>query len=269
MCVRRIILTLTCAGVALVATHAMSQDDAPPVNVDLKLVITVDISPSMSPREQRVQREGYVAAFRQAQLAAAATSGPYGRIAVAYVEWAGIARVVVPWTIVEGAESAERLAARLASRPIRQRLRTSISTALIFSADLLRNAPFAAERSVIDISGNGPNNSGPPVVGTRDAVVAEGIVVNGLPIMLDRAGQGFFDTRGLDRYYEDCVIGGPGAFALPVTELDALAATIRRKLLIEIAGATVQLLPVAETQIQPQRRADCLVGERQRIPTAR
>lgn len=268
MDVRKFVITTACGIAAFLSTRAMSQDGAPPLEVDLKLVLAVDISPSMSLREQRVQREGYVAAFRQAQLIAAATSGPHGRIAVAFVEWAGSARVVIPWTIVAGADSAERLAARLASRPVRQRLRTSISTALAFSAELIREAPFAAERNVIDISGDGPNNSGPPVVGVRDAVVAEGIVVNGLPIMLDRTGQGFFETRGLDLYYEDCVIGGPGAFALPVTELDALAATIRRKLLTEIAGAAVQLLPVAEAQSQP-RRADCLVGERMRMPTAR
>jgi hypothetical protein len=268
MCVRRLRLWLACAIVALLSTRAMSQDGAPPAEVDLKLVIAVDISPSMNLREQRVQREGYVAAFRQPQLVAAATSGPHGRIGVAYVEWAGVPRSAVPWTIIDGPESAERFAARLARLPIRQKLTTSISAALLFSSGLLREAPFSAERNVIDISGDGPNNSGPPVLEARDAVLAEGIVINGLPIMLDRTGQGFFETRGLDLYFEDCVIGGPGAFALPVTELDALAATIRRKLLTEIAGAPARLIPVAETQTQP-RRADCLVGERIRSPTAR
>jgi hypothetical protein len=268
MRVRRFIVSLACAIVALPSTRAMSQDGEPPTDVDLKLVIAVDISPSMNLREQRVQREGYVAAFRQAQLVAAATSGPYGRIAVAYIEWAGVPKPAIPWTIIDGPESAERFAARLARLPIRQKLRTSISAALLFSSGLLRDAPFSAERDVIDISGDGPNNSGPPVADARDVVVAEGIVINGLPIMLDRTGQGFFETRGLDVYYEDCVIGGPGAFALPVTELDALAATIRRKLLTEIAGARARLLPVAETQTKP-RHADCLIGERMRTPTAR
>ncbi len=235
--------------------------------VDLKLVIAVDISPSMSLREQRVQREGYVAAFRQSRLIGAVISGPHGRIAVSYVEWAGRAYAVVPWRIIDGPESAERFAARLERLEIRQKLRTSISTALLFSAALLRDAPLTAERNVIDISGDGPNNSGPPVVEARDAVVAEGIVINGLPIMLDETGEGFFETRGLDLYYEDCVIGGLGAFALPVTRLDALAATIRRKLITEIAGAAARVLRVAETPAP--KRADCMIGERMRSPAAR
>jgi hypothetical protein len=269
MATRRFLLPFACVLAGFAAAGATAEDVTTPANVDLKLVIAVDISPSMSLHEQRVQREGYVAAFRQSRLAEAVASGPYGRIAVAYVEWGGVTRVAIPWTIVDGADSAEAFAARLAARPIRQRLRTSISTALAVSAELLREAPFAAERSVIDISGDGPNNAGPPVVQARDAVVADGIVINGLPIMLDKAevGEGFHETRGLDRYYEDCVIGGIGAFAIPVTQLDALIATIERKLLTEISSARLPLLPAAERTDRPH--ADCLIGERAAKPTAR
>lgn len=263
----RFILPFVSTIAALAAASTMSHGSEA-ANVDLKLVLAVDISPSMSPREQRVQREGYAAAFRSPRLTAAVTSGAYGRIAVTYVEWAEFAAAVIPWTIIDSAESSERLATRLEALPLRQELRTSISHALLFSAGLLRDAPFAAERNVIDISGDGPNNSGPPVEGARNAVLAEGIVINGLPIMLDKTGQGFFETRGLDLYYEDCVVGGHGAFAMPVTRLEALAETIERKLLTEIAGGPAFALPVSDGQT-PRRRADCLVGERQRAPTAR
>lgn len=269
MATRRFPFLLVGALAGFAAAGATAEESAPPASVDLKLVIAVDISPSMSVNEQRVQRQGYVAAFRSARLAEAVASGAYGRIAVAYLEWAGVARIAIPWTVVDGAATAEAFAARLEARPIRQRLRTSISTALAVSSDLIRKAPFAAERSVIDISGDGPNNAGPPVLVARDAALAEGIVINGLPIMLDQAdaGQGFFETRGLDRYYRDCVIGGPGAFAIPVTRLDALVATIERKLLTEIAAARVDVLPVAEHTTVA--RADCMVGERAARPLAR
>jgi hypothetical protein len=263
----RFVVPLLSTIAAFAAASTLSHGGEAAV-VDLKLVIAVDISPSMSPREQRIQRAGYVAAFRSPRVAAAVASGAFGRIAVTYVEWAEFPVAVIPFTVVDGAESSERLATRLAALPIRQELRTSISHALLFSAGLLRDAPFAAERNVIDISGDGPNNNGPPVEGARDAVLAEGIVINGLPIMLDRTGQGFFETRGLDLYYEDCVVGGPGAFAMPVTRIEALAATIERKLLTEIAGGAAHALPVQKTRA-PQRRADCLVGERARTPTAR
>ncbi|HET7714230.1 MAG TPA: DUF1194 domain-containing protein [Bauldia sp.] len=251
---------------ALVAASAAPRAGDAPTAVDLKLVLAVDISPSMSAREQRVQREGYVAAFRQTRLVDAVRGGAVGRIAVAYVEWAEFPAAVIPWTIVEDAESAGQFAARLESLPLRQELRTSLSRALLFSAALLQDPSLAAERSVIDISGDGPNNSGPTVLGARDAVVAAGIVINGLPIMLDKTGQGFFETRGLDDYYRDCVIGGAGAFALPVTRLDALAETIERKLLAEIAAAAIPLRRAAERRERP---ADCAIGERMGTPTAR
>ena len=266
MPVCRYVPSLAGAFAALVTTGAMADDAARSVAVDLKLVLAVDISPSMSFREQRVQREGYVAAFRQPHLVEAVMAGLHGRIAVAYVEWAELPVAVVPWTIVEDTESAERFAARLAELPLRQELRTSISSALVFSAGLLEDKSLVAERNVIDISGDGPNNSGPPLVEARDVVLAKGIVVNGLPIMLDKTGTGFFDTRGLDLYYEDCVIGGPGAFAMPVTRLDALAATIEQKLLTEISGAASLILPVARKRVGG---ADCMIGERMRSPTAR
>ncbi|MFM9943539.1 MAG: DUF1194 domain-containing protein [Hyphomicrobiaceae bacterium] len=237
---------------------------------DLTLVLAVDVSLSMDLDEQRLQRDGYVAAFRDPVIWKAIASGPTGRIAVTYMEWAGIAtqNAVIPWTLIDGPEAARAFAAALEAQPISRARFTSISGALAFSRGLLDTSPFEAPRRVIDVSGDGPNNSGPPVLEARAAVLAEGIVINGLPIML-KIGGGFsqFDLRNLDQYYADCVIGGPGSFSLPVNDREQLTETIRRKLLLEIAD--LRPVPgggVIRTQApalrQPKPVTDCLIGEK-------
>jgi hypothetical protein len=238
--------------------------------VDLQLVLTVDVSLSMDLDEQRLQRDGHVSAFRDAEVLRVIKGGPSGRIAVIYVEWAGIGTqsVVVPWTLIDGPVSASAFADALESRPISRALMTSISGALQFSRLQLETSPFRGARRVIDVSGDGPNNSGPLVEAARDALVASGIVINGLPIQINTGGPySYFDIPNLDRYYVDCVIGGPGAFSIPVRHKSEIVATIRRKLILEIAG----LMPLPDarlTRVQaaaspaPPERADCLIGEK-------
>jgi hypothetical protein len=248
-----------------VAVPFVTRSQPQQVAVDLELVIAVDVSLSMDIDEQRLQRDGYVAAFRDAELHKAITSGAHGRIAVIYMEWAGpqSQNVVIPWTVLDGPEAARAFAATLEAMQISRARLTSISSALAFSRDLFALSKTKAVRRVIDVSGDGPNNSGVPVAPVRDQVVADGIVINGLPIMLHRAVTSAFDLGDLDRYYASCVIGGPGAFMLAVTQVAEFAAAIRRKLLLEISGLAVPG-PIVPTQgAVPGDDYDCMAGEKQ------
>jgi len=251
-----LVLGLATGGAAS-AAHAQTP-------VDLELVLAVDVSWSMDYDEQRLQRQGYVEGFRHPEVIRAIETGGWGRIAVTYVEWAGVERhrIVVPWTLVDGTRTAEAFAAALEAEPVGRMRRTSISGALGFSAGLFGQSGFAGVRRVVDVSGDGANNSGPPVVPVRDELVGRGIVINGLPIMIKELNpSGFFNLPELDIYYEECVIGGTGAFIVTVSDPAHFAVAIRRKLVLEIAGRPASLQP-AQWQ-RPEPRVDCLVGERQ------
>jgi hypothetical protein len=202
------------------------------VRVDLELVLAVDDSPSIDISQFFLQRSGYVAAFRDQRLVDAIRSGRYGRIAVAYVEWAGwnSQRIIMPWTLIDGTESASSFAATLKAARTKGSLGTSLSGALVFAEALFANNGFDGERLVIDVSGNGRNNVGPPLLPVRDAVLAAGVTINGLPIMSDPT------EIGLESYYRYCVIGGAGAFLLKVEKREDFATAIRRKLVAEIAA---------------------------------
>jgi Protein of unknown function (DUF1194) len=252
---RRIVLALALA----VAGLAPGRSGAQPVEVDLDLVIAVDISASMDRSEFLLQRAGYVQAIGHADFIRAALSGDKRRIALTYVEWSGTDKqnVVVPWRLIDDAASARAFADQLNGEPFAVERGTSISAALAFSAALFPRSGFNPARRVIDISGDGPNNFGPPVTAARDAVVRQGIVINGLPILISPSPI----FTAMDLYYSDCVIGGPGAFALPVTSVDEFALAIRRKLIQEVAArpAAPAIIPVAA-----RVPVDCLVGEEAR-----
>src|SRR5919106_1110041 len=175
------------------------------------------------------------------QVLSAIRSGIYGRIAIAYVEWGGAQAVVVPWALIEDQASAKAFAGALAAQSIRTIHGTSISGALDFAAGLFEANGFEGFRRVIDVSGDGPNSAGQPVVPIRDAVLEQGFVVNGLPIMLRQPSYTFYSIPDLDLYYADCVIGGPGSFVLPVDDASQLAEAIRQKLVLEIASAPARL----------------------------
>ena len=209
--------------------------------VDLELILAVDVSSSMTEEEQRVQREGYVTAFRNPGVARAIGLGPHGVIAVSYVEWAGpgYQRIVVPWMIIGGYDEAKRFADALAIQPILREVGTSISAGLLRAEDLFTHNRSAGQRRVIDVSGDGPNNAGLPVAPVRDRLVASGISINGLPISLHRGGSNTFQSFGagyLESYFEGCVIGGPDAFVIGVDDISQFEAAIRRKLVREMAG---------------------------------
>jgi hypothetical protein len=148
--------------------------------------------------------------------------------------------------------------------PIRRASRTSISGAINFAMPLFDENPYRGLRRVIDISGDGPNNNGSPVVGARDAALAKGITINGLPIMVKEPSYSTMDIENLDFYYEDCVIGGPGSFVVAIKDRDKFREAIRTKLLLEVAGRTPErpIVPVAEKTVEKEPRVSCLIGEK-------
>lgn len=227
--------------------------------VDLELVIAVDVSGSMDAEEFALQRDGYVAAIRHPEFVTAIRSGAHGRIALTYVEWSGADRqsVIVPWALIDGSAAANAFAAALAAQPLVIDRGTSISAALLFGTAQFAANAFDGERRVIDISGDGPNNYGPTVTMARDYAVGEGVVINGLPILI-RPSPLFPE---MDRYYTDCVIGGMGSFVLPIRTRDEFGLAIRRKLVIEVAArpSAARIIQAAGTA-----PADCIIGERLR-----
>ncbi len=231
------------------------------VAVDAELVLAVDVSWSMDPDEQALQREGYMAAITSPEFMNAVRQGAHRKISMTYFEWAGIhhQQIIVPWRLIDGPESADAFAADIGRARYSRASRTSISGAMLFGAPLFDGSGYRGIRRVIDISGDGVNNNGPLVTVTRDEVLAKGITINGLPIMLKRPSLSSLDIENLDVYYEDCVIGGPGAFVIPIKERDQFKAAIRTKLVLEIAGRVppVRVVPVAVRA----PRVSCTIGE--------
>jgi len=253
-------------AILFAATVASGQSRAaPPPVVDVELILAVDVSWSMDIEEQALQRQGYVDALRHPDVIAAIEKGDWGRIAITYVEWAGngLDRTVVPWAIIENAEDADAFAEALDRAVISRMRRTSISSILSRSVGMFDNG-IDGMRRVLDVSGDGPNNMGIAVTQARDEALANGIVINGLPIMIKRANPGgYFHLEDLDIYYEDCVIGGFGSFMITVNSADKFQEAIRRKLIMEIAGAPAQVVPAAWRAPGSPPRIDCLIGEKQ------
>ncbi|SHL35665.1 DUF1194 domain-containing protein [Roseibium suaedae] len=219
------------------ASSFMSAYDASR-EVDVELVLAVDISQSMDTDEQEVQRAGYVAAIMSPDVLEAVRFGPIGRIAVTYMEWGGVDEhfVVAGWTVIEDDASAASFAAQIAEAPLRQVQRTSIASALTKAVEMIQSNDYSGMRQVIDISGDGPNNQGGSVTKARDKLLATGVTINGLPLMMKSNSNAWQAMLNLDHYYEDCVIGGPGSFAIPVRSKEGFADAIKMKLVMEIAG---------------------------------
>jgi hypothetical protein len=232
------------------------------IPVDVELVIAVDVSYSMDPDEQALQREGYILALTSKEFLQALRQGANGKIAITYFEWAGQfdQKIVMPWRLIDGPEAADAVAAEIARAPYRRASRTSISGALRFAKPLFDDSGYKGLRRVIDVSGDGTNNAGPLIVPTRDDVLAGGITINGLPIMLKRPYVGTMDIEELDIYYEDCVIGGPGAFVVPIREREKFIEATRTKLVLEIAGRQPEAQIVRASSGVP--RISCTIGEK-------
>ena len=231
------------------------------IPVDVELVLAVDVSYSMDPDEQALQRDGYRLALTSKEFLQALREGAHGKIAITYIEWAGQhdQQVVVPWRLIEGPELADAVAAEIARAPYRRASRTSISGGLAFAQGLFATSGYRGLRRVIDVSGDGPNNSGMPVAPVRDVIVNKGIVINGLPLMLKRPYRGMMDIAHLDWYYEDCVTGGPGSFVIPVRGREQFVEATRNKLVLEVAGRTPKARVIRASAEHP--RVSCLIGE--------
>src|ERR1700751_3822170 len=265
-----LISILTIGTAALLAVGAMAAprsalplaDNSPTaVPVDVELVLAVDVSYSMDPEEQALQREGYIAGITSREFMQALRSGHHGKVAVTYFEWAGPydQKIVVPWRLIDGAEAADAFANELARAPYRRASRTSISGALSFAKPLFDGSGYKGFRRVVDVSGDGANNSGTFVTLARQEVLAAGMTINGLPVMLKRPNAFTMDIDNLDIYYEDCVIGGPGAFVVPIREREQFKEATRTKLVLEIAGRTPQRRLVPVQARAP--RISCTIGE--------
>jgi hypothetical protein len=222
----------------------------------------------MSPRELEIQRRGYAEALVSEPVVRAITQGLTGQVAVAYMEWAGQSsqRVVIDWRLLSSRDDAEALAAELSSGFSVSMRRTSISSALLAAADLFDGNGFIGLRQVIDISGDGPNNEGLPVTEARDQVLARGIVINGLPLMTNDGFATGFNLPDLDEYYRQCVVGGPTAFVVPVTDWDQFAEAVRQKLVLELVGLPPPPGLAAPERPSPDRILpaqgyNCLIGE--------
>jgi hypothetical protein len=259
-----------CGSAALALGLCLAPQSNAAEPVDIELVLAVDVSLSMSPDELEIQRQGYAAALVHDRVIEAIAAGVHGRIAVTYVEWAGSTtqHVVVPWTAIATRSDAERFVRQLSAQPPNSARRTSISGALEFGADLFAESGFRGMKRVIDISGDGPNNQGAAVTGSRDALVAQGITINGLPLMTNGGLSSAYDVEDLDLYYQDCVIGGPGAFMIPVNDWSQFPEAVRRKLVLELAGHRSPVWAREEAANPPVRLAqagpgyDCMIGEK-------
>jgi Protein of unknown function (DUF1194) len=239
----------------------LAANDATP-SVDVELILAVDVSYSMDMDELAIQREGYAQAIVSKEFLQALKTLPNGKIAITYFEWAASSdqKVIIPWRLIDGPETADAVASEIMKTPIRRASRTSISGAINFAMPLFDEDPYHGLRRVIDISGDGPNNNGAPVIGARDAALEKGIVINGLPIMVKEPSYSTMDIDNLDWYYEDCVIGGPGSFVVAIKDREKFKEAIRAKLLLEVAGRTPdrRVVPVAEKE----PRVSCMIGEK-------
>ena len=226
-----------------------------PARVDLELALAIDVSGSVDPEEAALQREGYLKAFADREVLRAIVGGERKRIAVTYFEWASFnyQRLVVDWTVVSDEASAAEFVKKLSAMPISTERWTSISGAIDFAMKRFAASPYKGARQIIDISGDGRNNNGRDLAEAREEALAQGIIINGLPIVNDRPTRwGTPPERDLDLYYRDHVIGGPGAFFIVAEGFESFANAIRTKLVREIAARNEPSLAI-------------LVGARSRV----
>jgi Protein of unknown function (DUF1194) len=235
-----------CSAVALVmlalaqAAPALAEEP-----VDLVLVLASDVSRSVDHPKFLLQREGYAAAVSNPQVLDAIKSGPHGKIALCFVEWSGYGaqKVVIGWTVINGAASARKFGDQLVELPRSFADRTSISGGIDFAVAELAKAPFDALRRTIDVSGDGTNNAGRDVRLARDEALAKGIIINGLVILSDRQmpwnAEHTNPAGGLEAYYRDNVIGGPGSFVTVAEDFQSFGRAIIKKMIAEIAALRV------------------------------
>ena len=227
---------LVSSGLAgLACAHAAEQ-------VDLLLALAMDVSRSMEQPKFLLQREGYAAAVTNPQVLAAIKSGAHQKIAICFIDWSGAGeqKLVIDWSIIDSVETARHFGDLIYEAPRSFNDRTSIGGGIAFAVAQIGRAPYEAERRTIDVSGDGTNNAGRDVQVARDQAVAKGITVNGIPILTElqysRIPEHTNPPGGLEKYYRDNVIGGPGAFVMVAEDFETFGKSMVKKLIAEIAG---------------------------------
>jgi hypothetical protein len=242
---------------AVAAPLAMSAPaPATPQAVDLELVLATDNSQSIDRSEALLQRQGIAAAFKHPDVVRAIQSGTYGRIAVAYIDWSSLpfTKLTLDWRIVSDKTSADAFADALLRAPYVYGQGTAIGETLALAAQLIESNAIQGTQRSIDVSGDGPNNTGPAVHRVRDEIIARRITVNGLPVIsTGEYGQGDWGIYygELENYYLNCVIGGPRAFAIPAKGFQEFAEAVRRKLVLEISDIETSRPRVLKTGAAP------------------
>ena len=243
----------------VIAAPLASSAPATPQTVDLELVLATDNSQSIDRSEALLQRQGVAAAFKHPDVVRAIQSGTYGRIAVAYVDWSSLpySRLTLDWRIVSDKASADAFADALLRAPFYFGQGTAIGETMQLAAQMIETNAIEGTQKSIDISGDGPNNTGPPVYSVRDEIVAKRITINGLPVIsTGEYGNGDWGMYygKLEDYYVNCIIGGPRAFAIPAKGFEEFAQAVRRKLVLEISDASpnARVIPAASAPLAPQ-----------------
>lgn len=235
-------------------------------DVDLELVLAVDVSGSINQERRRMQREGYIRALQNTDVLWAIQSGPRGKIAIAYIEWASpnYQRVLAPLTVIRGTDDSAAFTSRIEAEPLAGGGGTSISAGLLQAAALFETGGIHSERWTIDVSGDGPNNAGPPVAQVRDALVSRGITINGLAISSpEHREPSLPEETMLAWYYKGCVIGGPGSFVVTISDPAGFEKALYLKLMREIAGLSPRIQTAAYREgFSPNCFANDRPGER-------
>jgi uncharacterized protein DUF1194 len=237
----RVIGAMMAALTALVALGLAAPAARAAEPVDLLLVLASDVSRSVDAQKFQLQRDGYAAAITDPRVIEAIRSGPRGRIAICFVEWSGAGnqKVVIDWAIVRDNASAQQFSSQLAEAQRSFADRTSISSGIDFAMTQFDRAPFESKRRTIDVSGDGTNNSGREVTAARDEALAKGVTINGLVILSEKPlswnAEHTNPPGGLDNYYRNNVIGGPGAFVMVAQDHKSFGQAIISKLIAEIA----------------------------------
>lgn len=232
----RIALTLMAALLVLAAAQARAEE------VDVALVLVTDVSRSIDDSEFALEKNGYVSAFTNPRVLEAIHSGPTGKIAVAYIEFASSfeVRTVLDWAVIQDKASAHAFVDRLSAAPRSFWGRTAISAGIDQAVQLLAESGVNATRHVIDVCGDGTNNAGREAADARDDAVKAGITINGLAIINEHPVSWTFahvqPPGGLPNYYRENVTGGPGSFVLEVHDFANFGEAMTRKLVDEIAS---------------------------------
>jgi len=208
--------------------------------VDLEVILSADVSRSIDDAEFELQRKGYAAALSDPRVLNAIHGRPGGSIGICFIEWSGEEeqQVVVEWTAIRDEEDAAVVATSILAARRSFMGRTSISSGIDFAVAQFAKSKWQVERRIIDISGDGTNNSGRSVTEARDQAVSSGLTINGLAIINDSPNLGYsghsYPPGGLQNYYRQNVIGGPNAFVLVVEDFKSFADAMANKLAKEI-----------------------------------